>query len=187
MATRLNKSTRNALTRFAYNKATIDKALSKELDRTRKVVEKLVIAGVKKEYPASEIRVLKKHGLTRKDRCFNIVTSEGTSNIVNFRVSKEMDVPCRQHCSYMGSRALWLGQETALAVIDWENAKEAVDEATDQLKADFHSLIETAKTFEELCKAWEPFTEASHLFNSGTLVVMNEEVVDRINSYEKAS
>ena len=188
MATRLNKDTREQLICFALKTAEIKKSIIDRHSKACKAADKAVAAGLRKKYPTKDMRILEKYKCTAKDFCVRVVTEENTSQIVMYNFCKrELCPPTPQPAGCQFSRgALWLGQEAAAAVIEYEAATREFDKAKRTLKSDFSALVHKAKTFEELVKQWPPFQQASDIFNNGALTVMNDEVLNRISGYSTA-
>lgn len=189
MNTRLNKNTREQLLDFAQKTAKIDPAITKRFEQAIKAADKTVAAGLKKSYPTKDMKVLKKYGTTQIDTCVHVVTEEGTSQLAMYTFSKKElcpPTPSLVGCRY-SRKAHWLGQEAADAVIEFESASLEKSTAQSTLFRDFSSLIHKAKTFEELVEQWPPFKDASEIFNSGALMVMSDEVLDRISGYSAES
>lgn len=183
-AKKLNVGHRDALKSLA-NKLIAQTLDTSALDKAYAACAKAISAHMKKRYPPADMAVLEKYGVARADDC--IYVSTGGSNYERFEFRKGDDlIPVRPGGRYdCNSRTpILLSDSEEKAFEAFKSAKRALDTEREQRRKDFYTLIDSARTYEELVAIWPAADQLREriLSTSRAICVMSDEVVARIRA-----
>lgn len=110
--------------------------------------------------------------------------SPSNFDVFYFKTSDEFPtVPSARHCSY--SRVVYdMGKATSSAVQSWVIAKDELKKANQQMRRDLTAMIETCNTFKQAVEIFPKFKELESQFVGSSIMVMNQDVKKRIESYQ---
>lgn len=157
--------TEDAVVRDAYRKAA---------PLVRKVVET--------EYPPKDMKVLKKYEKAHVDDCIKLRMAYGAVQDVVFSFEGGTG-PLAVKTTYSGK--FYLADEvTTAAVATWRTAVETRDKTLTQKKRDYATLIEAARTLEEVEVLWPEAKAIREAFakNQVALMALTPTVIQRIKS-----
>jgi hypothetical protein len=182
--TRMSNEKREALLNWMMTQ--YDEKNSKQFDKPRAKALKAMNSAIRKKYPEADMVVLRKYGVTRKDRCLRFVDAE-SNQFFGFdwgygQEPEELaDVPnsrgCRSDDVFTVSPA---GREAIEALV---RAKEDAVTARRQKERDYRSFLEASRYVEDVHDVVPLPEDMQRRFMSGApLIPVNEELIASIKS-----
>jgi hypothetical protein len=148
--TRLNQHHRDILRSFAdqvvkcpAEQKARDKAYAKATDGIRRSCEK--------QFPAADMAVLAKYGVTTSD--LNLEGGSPEGKFIRFSFDRDDEAPPRPGHRYNISR-ISFDAKASQAIEDYDLAAAALKKARDAKLADYKALITAAVTFEDVLDVW---------------------------------
>lgn len=143
-------------------------------------------AAFAKKYPAGDMAVLKKYGLTHANNSFTVKIFDESGELVRVNLQGDdtvTDLPDNHVTPY---RAVWLGAAAGKAVVAHKKAEDEKRAAERKVRADFRDLLWTCRTFDDAVEGWPPFAELRPKIaaNSTALTTLGAETKARIRNYE---
>lgn len=192
MKTKLNNAKRHVLKDHAL--CTIQP--TKEIAARDKAYDKMLIEVNKtlaKSFPESELKVLRKYDLLRevKGVGFYVTHSAANTDMEFFQLTGEDSITLPIGDCY-GLQPLCTTPSTsalAKAFINHRKAVSAISEAIRAIRVDFFTLIENAKTFEDVVEVWSGAEGVRSQIVRGhmALTTLNADTIKRIKLHDKAS
>lgn len=163
---------RDTVVRAVTEENVVKEAYRKAAPLVRKVVET--------EYPPRDMRVLAKYEAAERDDCIKLRLAYGAAQDVMFDFD-EGTGPLVVNKTYSGKMFL-ADEETTEAVSAWKDAKEKRDKTLRQKKDDYNTLINAARTLEEVENLWPEAAQIRELFNTNqvALLALTPTVIQRI-------
>lgn len=168
------KNLRNTVVKCFTEEAAVREAYRKAAPLVRKVVES--------EYPPKDMKVLAKYDSAERDDCIKLRLSSGSLSDVMFNFDDGTG-PIVVKKTYSGKMFL-ADEATSNAVLAWKSAKEICEKTLRQKKDDYRTLIEAARTLEEVEVLWPEAAQIREAFNKNqvALMALTPTVIQRIKS-----
>lgn len=166
------KNLRNTVVQCVTEEAAVKDAYRKAAPLVRKVVET--------EYPPRDMKVLTKYEAAEQDDCIKLRMAHGAVQDVVFNFD-EGTGPVVVKKTYHGKFFL-ADEPTTDAVAAWRTAVEQRDKTLAQKKADYATLINAARTLEEVETLWPEASQIREAFNKNqvALLALTPTVIQRI-------
>lgn len=166
------KNLRNAVVKCVAEEAAVRDAYRKAAPLVRKTVES--------EYPPKDMKVLAKYESAEQDDCIKLRMAHGAVQDVMFDFDDKTG-PMVVKKTYSGKMFL-ADEPTTVAVLAWKSAKETCDKTLRQKKDDYRTLIEAARTLEEVEVLWPEASQIRTAFskNQVALLALTPTVIQRI-------
>jgi len=168
------KKLRDTVVRCLTEEAAVKDAYRKAAPLVRKTVEA--------EYPPKDMRVLKKYEKADVDDCIKLRMAYGAVQDVIFNFDDGTG-PLAVKATYSGKFYL-ADEETTAAVAAWREAVEIRDKTLRQKKHDYATLINAARTLEEVEVLWPEASQIREAFakNQVALMALTPTVIQRIKA-----
>lgn len=166
------KNLRNTVVQCVTEDAAVKDAYRKAAPLVRKAVEA--------EYPPRDMKVLSKYEAAEQDDCIRLRMAHGAVQDVMFNFN-EGTGPVVVKKTYNGK--FFLADETTTeAVAAWKTAIEQRDKTLAQKKSDYGTLINAARTLEEIETLWPEASQIREAFNKNqvALLALTPTVIQRI-------
>jgi hypothetical protein len=166
------KHLRDTVVRCLTEESAVKSAYRKAAPLVRRVVET--------EYPVKDMKVLLRYEAAERDDCIKLRMAHGAVQDVMFNFD-DKNGPLVVRKTYSGKFFL-ADDATTEAVLSWRTAKEARDKTLSQKKRDYATLIEAARTLEEVEVLWPEAKQIREAFakNQVALMALTPTVVQRI-------
>jgi hypothetical protein len=173
MKTRLNTHARHCLMDLA-------RSLIRCPDTDKREAEAFDIAAVlvrnevENVFPPKDMKILEKYGQAGIDDCIRI-TGQGI-NMTLFRF-KDGTGPLSISC-----KTFLVSDETAAAVIRWENALKDHQEAIKAKVEDYRALVNSSRYFEDVTDIWPEAESVRDEIGTNALTVISPDLIKRIKA-----
>ena len=166
------KNLRNTVVQCITEDAAVKDAYRKAAPLVRKVVES--------EYPPRDMKVLTKYEAAEQDDCIKLRMAHGAVQDVMFNFD-EGTGPVVVKKTYHGKFFL-ADEATTDAVAAWKTAIEKRDKTLQQKRSDYGTLINAARTLEEVETLWPEASQIREAFNKNqvALLALTPTVIQRI-------
>ncbi len=182
--TRMSNDKRETLLNWMMTQ--YDEKHTAQLDKPKAKALKAINSAIRKKYPESEMAVLRKYGVTRKDRCLRFVDSESNQFFGfdwgwNQEPEDLADVPNGRGCQ--NNDVFTISPVGREAIEAYTTAKEAAQNARRQKERDYRSFLEASKYVDDV-HAVVPLPEdmQRRLMSGAPLIPVNEELIASIKS-----
>ena len=142
----------------------------------------LVRKCVEAEYPPKDMKILAKYEAAEQDDCIKLRLAYGAAQDVMFDFD-DATGPLVVKKTYYGKFFL-ADEATTAAVNEWKTAKEQCDKTLTQKKRDYQTLIDAARTLEEVEVLWPEAAQIREAFqkNQVALMALTPTVIQRIKA-----
>lgn len=166
------KNLRNTIVKCFTEEAAVREAYRKAAPLVRKVVEN--------EYPPKDMKILAKYESAERDDCIKLRLSSGSLSDVMFNFDDGAG-PMVVKKTYSGKMFL-ADEATSVAVLAWKSAKETCEKTLQQKRNDYRTLIDAARTLEEVEALWPEASQIREAFNKNqvALLALTPTVIQRI-------
>lgn len=166
------KNLRNTVVKCITEEAAVREAYRKAAPLVRGVVES--------EYPPRDMKVLAKYESAERDDCIKLRMAHGAAQDVMFNFDDNTG-PMVVKKTYSGKMFL-ADESTTEAVLAWKSAKEAAEKSLRQKRSDYDTLINAARTLEEVEVLWPEASQIRSAFskNQVALLALTPTVIQRI-------
>jgi len=166
------KRLRDTVVRCLTEEGKVKEAYRKAAPLVRRVVET--------EYPVKDMKVLLRYEAAEHDNCIKLRMAHGAVQDVMFNFDDESG-PLVVKKTYHGKFFL-ADEATTDAVLAWKTAKETCDKTLSQKKRDYATLIDAARTLEEVEVLWPEAKQIREAFakNQVALMALTPTVIQRI-------
>ena len=138
----------------------------------------LVREAVEKKYPQKDMKICAKYEAASVDDCIKLQLTAG--GVQEFRFIEKTG-PLVVKKTYSGQ--VYLADDpTTTAVLDWVEAHETHDKQLRALRNDYHALIQSAKTLEEVLEIWPEVAGVELYARSNALTILSADVIARIRA-----
>ena len=178
---RLNKTMRKHLASFASENCEV--ALTAKVHAAYKKALPLVIADVVKKYPADDMAILGKYGMSQKDSCLRGFSPEGQHLAFNCATEEDAPIVPTGYCS---SRNYAWATKTAKAIEEFNFLVGQEKEAIRTVLRDYKALIENYQYAEDLIEVWpaaqKPLQGFFNAANKNLPATLPQEAIERIRA-----
>lgn len=166
------KKLRDTVVRCVTEENAVQAAYRKAAPLVRKAVEG--------EYPVKDMRVLLRYEAAAKDDCIKLRMAYGAVQDVMFNF-EDGTGPLVVKKTYSGKFFL-ADEATTEAVLGWRTAVETRDKTLREKKSDYATLINAARTLEEVEVLWPEASQIREVFakNQVALLALTPTVIQRI-------
>lgn len=166
------KLLRDKIVQCVYEDTAVRKAYLKAAPLVRKIVQT--------EYPPKDMKVLQKYEKADIDDCIKLRMTHGAVQDMVFNFD-EGTGPLAVENTYNGKFYL-ADEETTDAVLQWKSVVDARDAKLREKKGDYLTLINAARTLEEVETLWPEASEIRQAFekNQVALMALTPTVIQRI-------
>lgn len=145
---------------------------------TYKIAAPLVRAAVEVRYPRKDMLICKKYDVAAIDDCIKITHVGALVSMFTFKKGRG---PLAAKSTTQGI-IYQTDAATFDAVENWVNAVATYKKAKERKLTDYRSLINHARTYEQVLAVWPEAEAVRSDMGSQALIVMSDEVLDRIRS-----
>lgn len=166
------KTLRNTVVKCIAEEAAVREAYRKAAPLVRKAVES--------DYLPKDMKILAKYDSAERDDCIKLRMAHGAAQDVLFNFD-EGTGPMVVKKTYSGKMFL-ADSPTTDAVLAWKSARETRDKTLQQKRSDYNTLINAARTLEEVEVLWPEASQIREAFNKNqvALMALTPTVIQRI-------
>jgi hypothetical protein len=176
---RLTEGMRERLYAMAMKAAVYPKE-QREFDRAYAKALPVMTKIVHGDYPASDMAICAKYGVTTKDTCIRLNLTPG--GVDEFRFA-EADAPVVVSRGYSCRNRIYACDEKATLVFNsWKTAAVALEEAQNQRAADYRALVNASKTLDEVEAIWPGAGEMRASLANNLQATLTADVIARIQA-----